>query len=53
MSKIYIVGSINMDLIINTDVMPEAGMTVTGYGVSFRDDEKVLELENGGGCVTW
>lgn len=32
MSKIYIVGSINMDLIINTDVVPEAGMTVTGYG---------------------
>ena len=32
MSKIYVVGSINMDLIINTDVVPEAGMTVTGYG---------------------
>lgn len=32
MSKIYVVGSINMDLIINTDVMPDAGMTVTGYG---------------------
>ncbi len=32
MSKIYIVGSVNMDLLINTDVFPEAGMTVTGYG---------------------
>ena len=32
MSKIYVVGSINMDLIINTDIVPEAGMTVTGYG---------------------
>ena len=32
MRKIYVVGSINMDLIINTDVVPEAGMTVTGYG---------------------
>lgn len=32
MSKIYIVGSINMDLIINTDTFPDAGMTVTGYG---------------------
>lgn len=32
MSKIYVVGSVNMDLIINTDIFPEAGMTVSGYG---------------------
>lgn len=32
MSKIFIVGSINMDLTINTDIVPDGGMTVTGYG---------------------
>ena len=32
MSKIYVVGSINMDLVINAYVMPENGMTVTGGG---------------------
>lgn len=32
MSKIYVVGSVNMDLLINADVFPEAGMTVSGYG---------------------
>lgn len=32
MSKIFIVGSINMDLSVSTDVVPEGGMTVTGYG---------------------
>lgn len=32
MNKIYIVGSVNMDLIVNTDIFPDAGMTVKGYG---------------------
>lgn len=32
MYKIYVVGSINMDLVIHTDVMPEAGMTLAGNG---------------------
>lgn len=32
MKKIYIVGSLNMDLVIETEKMPEAGMTVTGGG---------------------
>lgn len=32
MSKIFIVGSINMDLSVSTDIVPEGGMTVTGYG---------------------
>ncbi len=32
MGKIYIVGSINMDLIVGTDIFPDAGMTVMGYG---------------------
>lgn len=32
MKKIYIVGSLNMDLVIETATMPDAGMTVTGGG---------------------
>lgn len=32
MRKIYVVGSINMDLVIHADAMPEAGMTLTGDG---------------------
>lgn len=32
MSKIFVVGSINMDLVICADMMPEAGMTITGKG---------------------
>ena len=32
MKKIYIVGSLNMDLVIETAMMPDAGMTVTGGG---------------------
>lgn len=30
MSKIYVVGSVNMDLVIDTDVVPKSGVTVTG-----------------------
>lgn len=30
MSKLYVVGSINMDLVIDTDVVPKSGVTVTG-----------------------
>ena len=30
--KIYVVGSINMDLVILTDVMPERGQTLSGHG---------------------
>ncbi len=32
MKKVFIVGSINMDLVINTKIMPDNGMTVSGYG---------------------
>lgn len=32
MSKIFVVGSINMDLVINADAMPSGGETVTGFG---------------------
>ena len=30
--KIYVVGSLNMDLVINAPYMPKSGMTVTGSG---------------------
>ncbi|MBO4573483.1 MAG: ribokinase [Clostridia bacterium] len=30
--KIYVIGSINMDLVIGTDVMPERGQTLSGHG---------------------
>ena len=30
--KIYVVGSINMDLVICADVVPEKGQTLSGYG---------------------
>ena len=30
--KIYVVGSLNMDLVINAPFMPKSGMTVTGSG---------------------
>ena len=29
------------------------GVSVNGYGVSFWVDEKVLELDRGGGCTTF
>jgi ribokinase len=32
MKKIYVVGSINTDLVINTPYMPKAGETLTGSG---------------------
>ncbi len=32
MSRIYVVGSINMDLAVSTDIVPAAGMTVSGKG---------------------
>lgn len=32
MSKIFVVGSINMDLVIGSDVMPDSGVTVSGRG---------------------
>ena len=32
MSKIFVVGSINMDLVISSDVMPDSGVTVSGRG---------------------
>lgn len=32
MNKIYIAGSINMDLVIKTDIFPKSGMTVMGSG---------------------
>ena len=30
MKKIFIVGSLNMDLVINSPYMPKAGETITG-----------------------
>lgn len=30
MSKLYVVGSINMDLVMDTDIVPQSGVTVTG-----------------------
>ena len=30
--SIYVVGSINMDLVICADVVPERGQTLNGYG---------------------
>ena len=32
MSKIFIVGSLNMDLVIKAPFMPENGVTITGEG---------------------
>ena len=32
MSKIFVAGSLNMDLTIQTDRVPGSGETVTGYG---------------------
>lgn len=32
MSKLYVVGSVNMDLVVETDIVPESGVTVTGEG---------------------
>ena len=32
MKKIYVAGSINMDLVIKTDIFPQNGMTVMGSG---------------------
>lgn len=32
MSEIFVVGSINMDLVIKTDIIPDAGVTVSGRG---------------------
>ena len=32
MKKIFVVGSINTDLVINTPYMPRAGETLTGSG---------------------
>ena len=47
MKKIYIVGSLNMDLVIETEKMPEAGMTVTGGGFMTNPEEceKLAEKE--------
>lgn len=61
MSKIFVVGSINMDLVINADVMPSSGETVTGGGFMTNPGGKganqaVAIAKNGGdvhmvGCV--
>ncbi len=61
MSKIYIIGSINMDLVVSTDIVPSRGMTVSGYGFMTNPGGKganqaVAAAKSGGdvkmvGCV--
>ncbi len=61
MSRIYVVGSINMDLAVSTDIVPSKGMTVSGYGFMTNPGGKganqaVAAAKNGGkvkmvGCV--
>ncbi len=61
MSSIYVVGSINMDLAVSTDIVPAAGMTVSGKGFMTNPGGKganqaVAVAKNGGdakmvGCV--
>ncbi len=59
--SIYVVGSINMDLAVSTDIVPSKGMTVSGYGFMTNPGGKganqaVAAAKNGGsvkmvGCV--
>ncbi len=61
MRRIYVVGSINMDLAVTTDIVPSKGMTVSGYGFMTNPGGKganqaVAAAKNGGevkmvGCV--
>ncbi len=59
--KIYVAGSLNMDLVINTDILPDSGVTVSGYGFMSNPGGKganqaVAAAKSGGdvrmiGCV--
>ncbi len=61
MKNIYVVGSINMDLVVSTDIVPAQGMTVSGYGFMTNPGGKganqaVAAAKSGGnvkmvGCV--
>ncbi len=61
MSQIFIVGSINMDLVVSTEIVPSKGMTVSGYGFMTNPGGKganqaVAAAKSGGdvkmvGCV--
>ncbi len=61
MRRIFVVGSINMDLAVSADIVPSEGMTVSGYGFMTNPGGKganqaVAVAKNGGsvkmvGCV--